>query len=289
MAGPNCSRIKMQDIVDRFGKLDGLTEEVAFIAATNLMNEKGYDDNTILSYDKRRELRQAVQDVINEIKLNKILEKRNATPFKIKGTEVKVSINKEMKSNDPVNHKDHIYIYSNNAQADRAVTGDVTPLDGVIAPKNGVTLNVNGSSATVRTTSTGEINKNAYGFVLKKNAQDEDGKFIGGEGCFTLEDREYFNSRNGAIAREIAKAARALNADGSPAITKAHIIESFGMERAGLPKELAEDFAVILEEELGIESSVELNEKYSDIYKKNYYGVVINNDYNKKKPNLTIL
>lgn len=210
-----------------------------------------------------------IADTIASIRNKKAVEQaalEEATNGKV-GQAV-LSLGKKVSKADPRRNKDTLYVFTDNLQAHNALVGEAerVSLDSLIAPIGGVTTNVESTSALMRTDSNGDKNPNAIGLIVKKNAQDENGRWIREEGVFqdTDEEFEVFKKLNGAAIDRIAQA---VGIGGNKA-DYAHIslVKRIALDNAGLPKRFAETLAKMLEEKLGLTSQILLSEIGKDLY-----------------------
>ena len=160
----------------------------------------------------------------------------------------------KVKKTDPQNHRDILYVFTDNLQAYNVLNDDRVPNTTLIAPKDGVKVNVNATSASMRTDTDGNKNRNAFGIVTKKNAQGKDGKFLQDSGNFedTNEDFHTFVEVN---KRVIASIKEALTAEDSP-YKRVIFVKSLALDKAGLPRRFAEALQNMLEKELGINTQI---------------------------------
>ena len=174
----------------------------------------------------------------------------------------------KVKKTDPQNHRDVMYVFTDNLQAHNALSETTVPNTTLITPTGGVKVNVNATSASMRTDTDGGKNRNAFGIVTKKNAQGKDGKFLNDSGNFE-DTKEDFNSFVEANKRVIANIKQALLAEDSP-YKRVVFVKDLALEKAGLPRRFTEALQNMLSKELGIDTQI-LGSKFG----KGLYGLEI--------------
>ena len=176
-------------------------------------------------------------------------------------------LGKKVSKADPRNHRDSLYVYTENLQAYNALADEDSQvtLSSLIEPDEGVKTNVEHTSALMRTDSNGTKNSNVVGLVVKKNAQNKEGKWIKEEGVFqdTDEEFELFSRLNEAATDKIAQA---VGIGGDAEYANLSFVKEIALDNAGLPKRFAERLASMLEEKLGITSQVLLSKVGKDLY-----------------------
>lgn len=222
------------------------------------------------SKENEKWIRVAIDQYISEQKKETDSKKREINEFKIAGTDVGYSVldkNSKLTGNHVAEHKDRLYVFADNMQAFNAIHSDefqqylkenfseedvnkinATLKEKLIIPKRGITTNVSGTSAMMRTDNSGKVNTNAIGFVTKLNAQNEEGKFDTSQGNFTNEegDLKLFEAVNRFVAKKIKTDIEKYKG--------VSFIASFATKNASMPKENIEILQNILMEELGIET-----------------------------------
>ena len=159
--------------------------------------------------------------------------------------------------NEPQNHPQYVYLFTENAQAYMYSTG--MKIDGVEFPYATPKLNVSAAGGTnqaaIRTDSQGNISKNAFGIVVKKYQQDETGNFVAEEGQFrdTDEDFELFVRLN---EDAINNAINLYRRDDMDSII---LPGQFALGKAALPRRFAEKLAEMLYDHFGVKYKVEEN------------------------------
>ena len=169
------------------------------------------------------------------------------------------------KKGDPQKHPNFDYAFTENAQAyiasalqsNRTIDSDLFGNIGVPTTVDKVKLNVsdvNGTNqAGIRTDKDGNITPNAYGIVVKKYQQDENGNFVAQEGVFkdTDEDFELFVILNEDVFDRLKKSSN--NVIVFP--------QQMGLGKAALPKRFAEWLQTQLLDRFGVVSEVVKNER----------------------------
>lgn len=160
------------------------------------------------------------------------------------------------KKGDPQRHPEFNYVFTENAEAYAYTQGiDVEhgfgnfPYRG--APKINVS-DVNGTNqAGIRTDEKGNITPNAYGIVVKKYQQDENGNFVAQEGTFkdTDEDFDMFTSLNEDMFNRLQ------NSQNKVIIFP----QQMALGKAALPKRFAEWLRDQLLDRFGVVSEVVKN------------------------------
>lgn len=198
-----------------------------------------------------------IANVIAQIRNRKKLEEEESKKgLHIGNAKVSFLDASSYKKNAPSEKKDNIFVFEDNLQAnyvgDEKTAKDTKKLQelGVISPKGDVKVNVAETSAVVRTNQDGIRNDNAYGLVVKKNAQGADGKFQTNEGNFEDTDAELaeFNAINSQIIDKIAEKA---STDES-GVKRINLPKELATEKAGLPQRFAESLQKMLQDKLGI-------------------------------------
>lgn len=243
----------------------GITDAQITAALTSVSTNTNLDVTTLLKIGTAK-----IMDALNEQRVKTLKEKEKIKESKeMKIADVPVKVGKfSWRSNTPSEHKNTLYIYTDNYQTAQARFGSdvLADIDGLIKLEN-PKMNVRATAAIVRTDEDGAINENAIGFVTKLNAQNAEGKYIIEEGFFTKKQRVQFNAINNLIADKILEA---LN---SGKYEHINMCEEMGLGAAALPLELAQDLAAIITNKLGLQAIPEENTKIKGKIK--YYGVRI--------------
>lgn len=260
-------KASLKDLNIETGELTGAEIESAI---TKLATEKEISIDTLLNFTHKTAIMNAIAAARNQ----KAREDAALKNTKIGNAEV--VIGREVKKSDPAKHRDTLYVFADNLQAYNALSEskDKVFSSSLIAPDE-VIVNVQSSSAVMRTDSNGEANRNALGIVTKKNAQGKDGKWLTDSGNFedTDEDYQAFIQAN---RRVIAKIKEALTKEGSK-YKEVVLVKTLAMEKSGLPKRFAEALQNMLAKELGIDTQI-LDSKFG----KDLYGLEIQ-PFGKKK------
>ena len=254
---------------------EGYTEADITVALTNLSKDLHMEDvNTLLSPSYSIK----IKEYLFNAKERRLDEKQRQQDLKENIGKIKgypLIIGEHWKSgNIALDNKDTLFIFSDNAQAFNTTHGNEFTDESLVEPTNGVKINVSATGAVIRTNSNGEINENAKGIVTKLNAQNKEGKFIGEEGFFTDKQKELFIKMNEKALDEIVKAID------SGKYKKVSMSENFALSKAGLTKDMAETLAKMMEEKLGISTTVERNTEKG---MEKYYGIKIHNKFDKNK------
>ncbi len=148
------------------------------------------------------------------------------------------------------------FVFTDNAQAYTALHN----VEGVEksqfnSPKKGIKLNViaNNNQAGIRMKDDSTANSNAYGLVVKKNQQDNDGKFIHQEGTFKDTDEDF----NMFVALNEHMFNRLEASDNKEVVFPSKI----ALGRAALPKRFAEWLQKELKTRYGLEYTIVENEQ----------------------------
>lgn len=225
-----------------------LTKADLNAALTNLATSKSMTIEALLEPANITSILQAISNArIKKEEERRILENNTI------GKAI-VQVGGNVRKGDPQNHRDVLYVFTDNLQAHNELSTDRVPNSTLISPKGGITLNVKGSSALMRTDTNGEANRNAIGIVTKKNAQGKDGKFLTETGNFEDTDED-FNSFVEANRRVIARIKEALLKEDSE-YKRVIFTKELALEKAGLPKRFAEALQNMLEKELGIKTQI---------------------------------
>ena len=171
------------------------------------------------------------------------------------------------------------FVFTDNAQAYTALH-DVEGVDKsqFNSPKEGIKLNVtaNSNQAGIRMKDDSTANSNAYGLVVKKNQQDNDGKFIHQEGTFKDTDEDF----NMFVALNEHMFNRLEASDNKEVVFPSRI----ALGRAALPKRFAEWLQQQLKDRYGLDYDVVEHESKSknEKYKYEGYGLKVS-DSNKEQ------
>lgn len=156
---------------------------------------------------------------------------------------------------EPQENTDTAYVFTENAQAAHAMGyledyGEET--FGEIEPKLNVSDGRGTNQAGIRTDKDGNVTPNAFGIVVKKKQQNEDGKFIHKEGQFedTDEDKALFMQANLEMFESLEKSG----------LKKIVFPSQMALGKAALPKEFAEWLSNELFNRFGIIAEVKKNE-----------------------------
>lgn len=241
----------------------GLTIADLNAALTNLATSKKMTVDALLESANRALIASTIANA-----RNKKEEERKLLENDTIGKAVVQIGGERVKKTDPQNNRDVMYVFTDNLQAHNVLSAEAVSNSTLIAPKDGVKVNVNATSASMRTDTDGEANRNAFGIVVKKNAQGKDGRFLTDTGNFedTEEDYKSFVEANRKV---IASIKEALLAEDSP-YSRVIFVKNMALEKAGLPKRFAEALRDMLSQELGITAQI-LNSKFG----KNLYGLEI--------------
>lgn len=166
------------------------------------------------------------------------------------------------------------FVFTDNAQAYTALH-DVEGVEKsqFNSPKEGIKLNVtaNSNQAGIRMKDDSTANSNAYGLVVKKNQQDNDGKFIHQEGTFkdTDEDFNMFVTLNEHMFNRLEAS------DNKEIVFPSKI----ALGRAALPKRFAEWLQQQLKDRYGLDYDIVEHESNSknEKYKYEGYGLKASN------------
>ena len=271
--GVNCSTAKAADVkkIPNFGKIlkqlgiemGSLTNAEVNAVMTKLCTSTKLSQDEIIKPQNKGMIADAIANERNK-KAEEKAELELLTNGKI--GDATLSIGRNISKSDPRNNKDTLFIYTDNLQAHNAVTGDKISVNGLIEPTDGATINVSKTSALMRTDTNGTPNPNVRGLVVKKNAQDVNGKWIQEEGVFddTDEDFEVFKSVNEGIIKDTAKA---LGVNDEKSIySKVAFVKRIALDNAGLPKRFAKELAKMLKDELGLDSQILKSKVGKDLY-----------------------
>lgn len=235
-----------------------LIEELRTAAQGKTLTDK-FSENTTVNQAR------ALTDILNE-------ELVKTANIKIP---LKIVNGKEWNKSAPRTNPDTLFIFGENLQAYNALSDNPIKIKGLLSVKNiAKLLNVGGSNAIIRMIDDTTPNKNAFGLVVKKNAQDEDGNWIEEPGFFTEEDEKEFLEINRQVIKNIKEALK------SGKYKKVSIAGQLALNHAGLPKKLAGGLAKLLQEELGLVTSID--ESGVKGASKTYYGIKILNGQSAK-------
>lgn len=223
---------------------------VSIEAALNkLMAEKGYTIEVLFTSEHKQEL----INTIAQARTQSAKEKAALENDKIgKAT---VHIGERVTKLTPQQKPNALFVYGENMQAYNAFASEKVGVPGLIAPDRGVTVNVNSTSAVMRTNTNDNKYPNTLGIVTKKNAQSKDGKWLNdGQGVFedTDADFEAFVKVNTIVLEEIKKR---LTAEDST-VEDFYMVDKLALDKAGLPKRFAEALRTMLYQQLGISAQV---------------------------------
>ena len=186
------------------------------------------------------------------------------------------------KKNDPKDHKDTAYMFTENAQAASFVYDGTKrqdeldeeydidyPVDRDEDDQCGLMLDVKGNNnqAIIRVGEDGKFQKNAFGVVVKKMQQGHDKnkygvyEWLAKEGQFTEDDEDMFKAYNLRMFEELEKSG----------LKKIILPSQMAMGKAALPYEFAQWLANEIEERFGVKYEVSENE--NDSYEG--YGIQI--------------
>ena len=166
------------------------------------------------------------------------------------------------------------FVFTDNAQAYTALH-DVEGVEKsqFNSPKEGIKLNVtaNSNQAGIRMKDDSTANSNAYGLVVKKNQQDNDGKFIHQEGTFKDTDEDF----NMFVALNEHMFNRLEASDNKEIVFPSKI----ALGRAALPKRFAEWLQQQLKDRYGLDYDIVEHESNSknEKYKYEGYGLKASN------------
>lgn len=218
---------------------------------------RSHFDNVVDSIKKWGEL---YDNYING-KINNI---NNNTNQNITNNKINIT-NSTYTKETPINNPNTNFVFTENAQA-YMWANEYYNVNYIFPYKP--TLNVSSSKsrtnqAVIRTSPTGELNKNAFGLVVKKYQQNSDGVFVMEEGFFkdTDEDFALFTTLNEEMFDRLAK-------DNKPIVFPS----SVAMGKAALPKRFADWLQNELKVRFNINSDIKTNG--------NGYGLELNNVIN---------
>ena len=256
----NAIKKKVSDGLKRLGINTGELSRASIEAALNkLMSEKSYTIEALLQPEHKQEILNAIA----QARTQKAKETEALNNDKIGNATV--YIGQPFSKTSPAKNPNALYVFTDNLQAHNALTEDKVAAPGLVVPDGGVKVNVNGTSAMLRTNTNGDRNPNTLGLVVKKNAQSKDGKFLNdGQGVFEDTDADYeaFVNANTKIIKEIKEK---LEMKDSP-YTALHLVGKIAMEKAGLPKRFAEALQTMLYNQLGISTQVLPSKFGKDLY-----------------------
>lgn len=218
---------------------------------------RSHFDNVVDSIKKWGEL---YDNYING-KINNI---NNNTNQNITNNKINIT-NSTYTKETPINNPNTNFVFTENAQA-YIWANEYYNVKYIFPYKP--TLNVSSgksrtNQAVIRTSPTGELNKNAFGLVVKKYQQNSDGVFVMEEGFFkdTDEDFVLFTTLNKEMFDRLAK-------DNKPIVFPS----SVAMGKAALPKRFADWLQNELKVRFNINSDIKTNG--------NGYGLELNNVIN---------
>lgn len=218
---------------------------------------RSHFDNVVDSIKKWGEL---YDNYING-KINNI---NNNTNQNITNNKINIT-NSTYTKETPINNPNTNFVFTENAQA-YMWANEYYNVNYIFPYKP--TLNVSSgksrtNQAVIRTSPTGELNKNAFGLVVKKYQQNSDGVFVMEEGFFkdTDEDFALFTTLNEEMFDRLAK-------DNKPIVFPS----SVAMGKAALPKRFADWLQNELKVRFNINSDIKTNG--------NGYGLELNNVIN---------
>lgn len=252
---------KLKKSINSFiGKASGristreLTKEEVIAVVSQIMTDKKLTQETIMRTLESPEGINMLNDYLDKARIEKKEAKEALDKLfdsKVLGLNLNIAT-EDFDKNDPVNNPDILYIYADNLQASNEVFGE--QIGETIQVKDGVTLNVKGSSAIIRTNNNGDINPNVVGIVTKKNAQNAKGRFIQSEGYFqdTDEDLKAFIEANERAIKRIKELIT--SSDGK--YKGISIVKGFALDKASLPERFAEKLKELLRDELNIQTSL---------------------------------
>ena len=196
------------------------------------------------------------------IKLNKTKEwiSRGSKQFKISS--------EGYKKGDPQNNKDTAFIFTENAEA-YSYVHDID-LDVDFPYKKDPKINVSDvrgtNQAGIRTDSEGNISENAFGIVVKKYQQNEDGKFVAQEGTFKDNDEDFtiFQMLNEDMFDKLEQSG----------LNKIVFPSQIAMGKSALPKKFADWLANELYNRYRVKATVTEREENDKGYEG--YGLIIN-------------
>lgn len=230
-------------------------DDVAFEQALSNCIELGHLTRDFTENDvmmKRDAIRKVIEDQRNivrerKLKLNEITENIS------KVGNLEITTNEKISYNNP----NTLFVFTDNLQAHNETN---TPIEaeGLITPKGGVKTDVENTSARFRMFQ-GMVNPDAIGIVVKKNAQNKDGVWIGRNATtedakssvFTEDELELFRQINEPIIKKIGE----LSTQEDGEYKKIWLPKRMAMDNAGLPESLARELQRMLAE-IGIESQV---------------------------------
>lgn len=159
--------------------------------------------------------------------------------------------------NEPQQHPENVYMFTDNAQAYMAAWG--INIDDIQFPYDTPKLNVSAARGTnqaaIRTDSNGNITENAFGLVVKKYQQDENGVFVDREGQFedTDADFELFTQLNEHAIQQ------ALNLHVNGEKQSIVLPRQLALGKAALPRRFAEKLQEMLMDSFGVSYIIEEN------------------------------
>lgn len=228
-------------------------------ALNKLMSVKSYTIETLFNLEHKQEIMNTIATARQKKAAEEAVLKKDTIG------EAKVHIGERFEKTSPSKNPTTLYVYTENLQAYNALSTEKVNVPGLIIVKDGVTVNVSSTSAMLRTNTNGDKNPNTIGFIVKKNAQSRDGRWLNsGQGVFEDTDEEFeaFKKLNIQIAKEIKER---VEAEDSP-ITDLQIVGRIAMDKAGLPKRFAEALQSIIYNQLGISTQVLPSEFGENLY-----------------------
>lgn len=278
--GKSCQHITLKEFRKTHINVGNLTQAELDTTMSILVDKEVLPEN--FTTDDIIRHRKVVAEYISQARTESANKKKELAKAKEEISKIgnaDLVFNSKVKKNEPRDNKDTLYLFTDNLQAHNSLTDTPTQVEGLIEPKNGVEVNVKGTSAIIRTDTNGDPQPNAIGIVVKKNAQDAQGVFISKNhtskeaSIFTEADREAFNQVNSTIIDRIAELTKGKE------YTKVSMPQRMALDNAGLPRVLAEDLAKMLEEKLGLVTQVLPSE-----FGENLFGLEIQGKVQTKRP-----
>ena len=218
-------------------------------ALNKLMSVKSYTIETLFTSEHKQE----IMNVIATARQKKIAEEAALKKDTI--GRARVHIGERFEKTSPSKNPTTLHVFTDNLQAYNALSTEKVSVPGLIVVKDGVTVNVSSTSAMLRTNTNGDKNPNTIGFVVKKNAQSRDGRWLNnGQGVFEDTDEEFeaFRKINTQIAKDIKERLEAKDS----IFTDLQMVGRIALDKAGLPKRFAEALQSILYNQLGISTQI---------------------------------
>lgn len=275
------SRVSTRELEKKFRNTkDGvIIKDIYDLGAPGYFNRKANLSNIYIVYNSVN-IKSATDNVgtfsKDNNRIDRYTEGKVGDASILKGTSSKnTSIaTKNYTKTTPSDNPNTNFVFTDNAQAYTALH-DVEGVEKsqFNSPKEGIKLNVtaNSNQAGIRMKDDFTANSNAYGLVVKKNQQDNDGKFIHQEGTFkdTDEDFNMFVTLNEHMFNRLEAS------DNKEVVFPSKI----ALVRAALPKRFAEWLQQQLKDRYGLDYDIVEHESNSknEKYKYEGYGLKASN------------